>query len=117
MNAIFKDKKELQSKAQNNTDLFPPLVISTKEIEKRALSLQKGLLEEIQKPTEPSILNLEKKVQLLRKALGDGELIDSNSNKKLTYYIQEIGTLESVILQSSNDCLQLSSKVIKKCNE
>jgi len=117
MNAIFKDKKDLQSNIQNNSDMFPPLVISTKEIEKRTLSLQKGLLEEIQKPIEPMILNLEKKVQLLRKALTDGELIDNNNNKKLTYYIQEIGSLESVILQSSNDCLQLSTKIIKKCNE
>lgn len=117
MNAIFKDKKDLQVNAQNNNEMFPPLVISTKEIEKRTLSLQKGLLEEIQKPIEPMVLNLEKKVQLLRKALTDGELIDNNSNKKLTYYVQEISALESVILQSSNDCLQLSTKIIKKCNE
>jgi anti-sigma28 factor (negative regulator of flagellin synthesis) len=115
LKAIFKDKQDLQENAKNNQDMFPPLVISLKEIEQRALSLQKTLVEEIQKPTEPLMSTLEKKVALLRKAIGDGELVDTK--KKLTYYIQEATTLEQAILQSSNDCLQLSTRIIKKCNE
>jgi len=115
MKAIFKDKQDLQENAKANQDMFPPLVISLKEIEQRTLSLQKTLLEEVQKPTEPYMLTLEKKVVMLRKAIGDGELVDTK--KKLTLYIQEISTLEKAILQSSNDCLQLSTKIIKKCNE
>ena len=115
LKAIFKDKQDLEENAKNNQDMFPPLVISLKEIEQRALSLQKTLLTEVQKPTEPLMSTLEKKVALLRKAIGHGELVDTK--KKLTLYIQEASTLEQAILQSSNDCLQLSTKIIKKCNE
>lgn len=115
MKAIFKDKQDLEVNAKANQEMFPPLVISLKEIEQRALSLQKSLIEEVQKPTEPYMLTLEKKVAMLRKAIANGELVDTRN--KLTLYIQEISALEQAILQCSNDCLSLSTKLIKKCNE